>query len=236
MKNKQQNRISKSLTRFISCFLIIGLFSTVSIAQQCPPDQPGCTDWETFTATVSIPDYPECTLTVNYRVRVCQGIFQIADISFFTDVFACGALISDAFGVFFGGDQLAQERFNARLIAQVETEISNQLFEQARAGIPDALLLCGSGLETVTTNFYRGSCVSFCVSRDDDGSIGFNSISCGRTCCVKSIVYCIDPVSSQTVTTETSEPLNSAECFSLPIPSCPGNSLFQSPCFALCEN
>ncbi|MEM1323284.1 MAG: hypothetical protein AAGG75_23665 [Bacteroidota bacterium] len=223
----------------VKCTLLLLFFvsaATVSEAQ-CPPAEPGCTPTQTFTATVNTPNYPDCNLTVTYDLRVCQGEFQIFNIRIVTGTGDCFDFISDVLGIFFGPDPtlLNQERFLATLIEQIETEVANQLFDAAVAAGPAILYNCNSGLNTFTAKFYRGSCVSFCVTRNSEtGAIGFVPLSCGTTCCVKRTVYCLDDAGNVQVDV-TVDQVIPGECFTLPRPTCPAGSLFQSPCFELCE-
>ncbi|MEM1323286.1 MAG: hypothetical protein AAGG75_23675 [Bacteroidota bacterium] len=222
------------ISKFILLLFFLGSSYTLSFAQDCPPPQAGCTTVASFTTVVEIPSYPNCPIAVNYDLRICQGEFQIFNISFLDDVF-CGPLNMDIMEIFFGSDvtALEQEQFLAKLISEIETVIADRIFSSAVSAGPIALYKCEGGLTTFTASFYRGSCVSLCVVGGGGGPT-FVPISCGTTCCVKRIEYCLD-ANDQTVTTTTVEQVVPGECFAFALPQCPPGSLFQSPCFELCE-
>lgn len=229
----------------LKLLLLLGFFiSSLSVYAQtdCFPenDQVLCTEIiKNLVDIVEHPDYPGCPLTVEYDLRVCQGEFQIANLSILEIPFGseeCGPLVSDILGAFFSGDQLRLERVLTNLWSGTEEALADLLFAEALAGGPLALFYCGTGLQTFTAGFYRGSCVSTCVSVNQKGGIRFVPVSCGTTCCVLKREYCIDPVTGEEVIAESVEQVNPGECFLFERPECPEGSFFQSPCFELCEN
>ncbi len=235
----------KCLRSFLFANIIFAfMLSTSSLFGQtdCFPNEFGCTDIANFTETVTIPNYPGCEITVNYDLRICQGVSQIANLTVTAIPFGdpeCGSLLSDIIGVIFGGDQLATERFLTTFFAAVETSLSDLLWQQTLdisiANGTTALLSCEKGITTFTASFYRGSCVSFCFGRDEEtGALQISQISCGTTCCRKNISYCLGP-DGEVVIEESTEQVNDGECFQFELPQCPEGNLFQSPCFELCE-
>lgn len=226
-----------------NCILAVLFFFSFSATAQtdCYPNEFGCTDIETFSITVTIPNYPDCPISVNYDLRICQGVNQIANVTVTAIPFGdpgCGDFLSDLLGVIFGGDQLATERLLTYVFAEIETAIANNLWQETLdvsiANGTTALLQCGQGLTTFTSSFYRGSCVSFCFGRNDEGALTISQISCGTTCCRKNLNYCLGE-DGEVVITESTEQVNEGECFTFDLPQCPKGSLFQSPCFELCE-
>jgi len=225
--------------------LIVGfLMTSLSIEAQtdCLPedDQALCTDiQENIVDIVEHPDYPGCPLTVEYDLRICQGEFQIANLSVLEIPFGsdeCGPLVSDVLGAFFSGDQLRLERVLTNLWSGTEEALADLLFSEAVDDGPLALFYCGTGLQTFTAGFYRGSCVSSCVSVNENGGIKIDQVSCGTTCCVLKREYCIDPETGEQIIAESTEQVNPGECFLFKTPECPEGSFFQSPCFELYEN
>lgn len=207
-----------------------------------PQSSIGCTPIASnLTATVGVPGYPGCEIIVFYSLRVCQGEFQVANVSVQSVPFsnpACGQFISDFLGVAFGGNQLRFERFLTLFWAGVEAQIADLIFQgalqNAQTNNTVPLLYCGTGLNTVVVTFYRGSCISFCVG-NAAGSLTISQASCGTTCCARKFTYCIDPATGGTEVTEVTFQTNEGECITFALPACPGKTLFQSPCFKLCE-
>lgn len=229
----------------LKLLLLLGfLIASISVYAQTdclPEDQIGeCNQIrENLVDIVRHPDYPNCPLKVEYDLRVCRGEFQIANLRILEIPYGsvgCGPLVSDVLGAFFSGDQLRLERVLTNLWSGIEEALSDLLFAEAVAGGPLALFYCGTGLQTFTAGFYRGSCVSTCVSVNEKGGIKFDPVSCGTTCCILKREYCIDPVTGEQVISESVEQVNPGECFLFERPECPEGSFFQSPCFELCEN
>jgi len=199
--------------------------------------QQGCDEIEPDVILFTThPDFPSCRLTIEYDLRVCQGEFQIANVSVsigqVQDV-ECDLNFS-IFNNFFGGSQLDLELFLLSFWSGIEEQIANSIWEETLASGSTAILECGN-FDTFTAGFYKGSCVSFCVGMRPNGTLTINQQSCGRTCCVERREYCLDPVTGETVIEISTEQLIPGECIFLDLPVCRGESLFQSPCFAVCE-
>jgi hypothetical protein len=223
IKSFKKMKVLKSL-------LILGFITaslTIYSQTDCFPNQPGCTEIATdLQDVIVLPNYPGCPITVTYDLRVCQGESQIANVSVGLpdDGGACGVLIMDALEALFSGNQLNSETFLKNFWSAVETEIADILWETtlASVGTNTQLLYCSDGLTTFTAGFYRGSCVSFCFSRDPElGDLNIDLVSCGQTCCVKRRAYCLDPSTEELVLVETTEQVNEGECILLDRPECP---------------
>lgn len=202
------------------------------------PDKLCVDEISRFTLFTTHPDFPSCRLTVKYDLRICQGEFQIANVSVSIGQLQdpeCNLNFS-IFNNFFGGSQLDLERFLTSFWTGVLDQIADNIWEETLNSGSTALLECGNNVNTFTAGFYRGSCVSFCVGMRPNGTLNINQVSCGQTCCVERRSYCLDPNTGEAVIEITTEQLNEGECFALNLPACREGSLFQSPCFELCES
>lgn len=85
----------KKMDNLKKCLFLVALFTLPPLLAEaqlqqpdCFPDQVFCTETEELTATITPPGYPECEVEVTYDLRVCQGEFQIANVSFSSVPFA----------------------------------------------------------------------------------------------------------------------------------------------------
>lgn len=234
------------IKRFRHLFLFAALLlSTLFLhAQSCPPSQSGCTDEQIFNTTVVPQGYPTCTLNVSYKLRICQGEFQIYGLSVTQVGVGCTQFITDLFSLFLTNepDAIAQGRFIRTFFRSVYTQIGDQLFAIAVAGGPVDLYLCDNpNTQTFTASFYNGSCTSICVGRNNlSGSVVITPVNCGATCCKYSRTYCLDPVTLQPVVKEKTEEVNPGNCFSQTKPECVPQKgvtpFFQGPCLPVCSS
>ncbi len=239
----------KKIVNSTKCLFLIALFTLPPLLAEAQlqqpncfpdPDSLGCTPIEELTATITPPGYPECEIEVTYEFGVCQGVLQIANVSFSSvPAGICEDFILDLIDTFFNGTELQLERFLTDLYFGALDQIADMLFQEALdeaiANNSLSLLYCDSGLNTFTVGFYAGSCASFCVGRNDVGEFAIDLVSCGPTCCSLNKTYCIDAATGETVVEESVEQVNPGECLATPLPQCAAGSFFQSPCFEICE-
>jgi len=237
----------KKMDDFKKCLFLVTFFALSPLlaeaqSQQpdCFPDVIGCTQIEELTATITPPGYPECEIEVTYEFRVCQGELQIANVSFSSvPAGICEDFVLDLIDTFFNGTELQLERFLTNLYFGALDQIADMLFQEvldeANSNNALPLLYCDPGLSTFTVGFYAGSCASFCVGRNDAGEFAIDLVSCGPTCCQLNKTYCIDAATGETVVEESVQQVNPGECLATPLPQCAAGSLFQSPCFEICE-
>ena len=230
------------------CWLFVAFFALLSSpyinAQSCPPAQTGCTPEATFTTTVVPQGYPTCTLTVTYKLRVCQGEFQIYGISVSQLGMGCNQYLTDVIALFLANpiDVNEQGAFIRRFFRSTYAQIGDQLFNIAVAGGPADLYLCDNpNSKLFTATFYNGSCSSICVGLNNStGSIVITPVNCGNTCCKYERTYCIDPITGLTKVVETTTEATPGNCFSLPAPACGAETgvtpLFQGPCLPVCSS
>lgn len=225
----------------IILFTSLGFSNQILSQTDCLPKQLGCTAVQSFTATVNIPAYPNCPITLTYDLRICQGVSQISNVVIQSIPYGnpgCNQLLTDVLSFVFGGNQVQLQVFLTTFWSAVETAIADQLWQLTLQGAiangTASILKCNGGFTTFTASFYRGTCVSFCFGQSKEGGLKISQASCGTTCCKKSKNYCLND-QGQVQITESVQQLNPGECFTQSLPSCGEGNLFQSPCFDLCQ-
>ncbi len=243
MKKQKNNTIAMWAFLFGMILSSTAFVNTVS-AQSCPPSQFGCTDEATFSTTIVPKGYPTCTLSISYKLRICQGEFQIYGLSVSNLGVGCTQFITDIISLFLTNEPNpeAQATFARRFFNSAYTQIGDQLFDIAVAGGPLDLYLCDNpNSQTFVASFFNGTCTSLCVGRNNlNGSIVFDNVNCGNTCCKYSRTYCLDPKTLEPVVKEKYEEANAGNCISQTRPECEKQAnvtpLFQSPCIAVCAS
>lgn len=234
--------MKKVLNFFAVIFMTTFLFSAQnSLAQTpCPSITPDCTDTIESSLVMSVPDFPECIVTVNYKLNICQGVFKVYDIrieDFATDM--CSGWINYILDIYFNQGEIAYQSyirvFNNRLGSIILDELALSVASQ-----PDpSPFYCGTlGAKTITGNYYPGGCISSCIGQKK-GKYLLRQISCkGDLCCGSSKTYCVDPQTNQPVLIFASDIDTTGTCTSAPLSDCPKIDgvtwVGASPCFATC--
>ncbi len=223
----------------VALFLFIGGIKNAFAQTDCLPVDisNSCTSIERFTLASTHPDFPSCRLIYSYDLRFCSGRLQIANVTVTISQVQdpeCSLTFS-IFDNFFAGSVLELERFLGDFWSSALGQIADNFWAETLSSGSNAAFTCRNGIETFTVGFYRGSCISFCVGMRPNGSVEINQVSCGQTCCQELRNYCLDSQTGEEVVTIVVEQQNEGDCFPRDLPACKEGSLFQSPCFELCE-
>jgi hypothetical protein len=221
--------------------IVLLLFANITFGQTaCPPKTPGCTDEITTTSLVSVPNFPDCVLTVEYKLRVCQGVFQVYDTQIQSFDGECEEWILYILNLYFVEGELAYQsyirNFNKAIGSQILFEIAQNVANQ----VDPSPYYCGTGVKTITGSFYPGGCVSQCIGQISNKKLIYRQISCaGDLCCGFSTSYCIDPITNEPVTLSETTQQVGGTCKSNTIAECPKIDgvvwKLKSPCFPTCE-
>jgi hypothetical protein len=233
-----------NLALFFGVFLQILLLASNASAQACPPNQVGCTQEAVFNTSVVPKGYPSCTLTISYKLRVCQGEFQIYGLTVTQLGTGCTQFLTDVLNLFLATEPnaIAQGEFVRTFFRSVYTQIGDQFFQIAVDSGPAGLYFCDNpNTKTFIASFYNGSCVSLCVGRNSTtGSVVIDPITCGSTCCKYKREYCIDPKTGEKKVVETTTEVVAGNCIGQTKPGCTIKSevtpLFQGPCLPVCSS
>jgi|GEM_PF-4247356 len=165
------------------------------------------TPWTTgLTRTITVPSYPGCSLTVEFKMRDCNGWTEIELDHIESIQGDCSALFNDIFpyGLFNGVD----ETVTITIWKEAYDELSKLLFEEmynALAPQHKYLLECGGNGGWGEYHLIDGACKSLCLSYytgttgPEDSYIIFGYNRCETACCGYIKRYCFD-TSTGTVT------------------------------------
>jgi Secretion system C-terminal sorting domain len=226
----------------INFVTLLLFFANTSFAQtSCPPKTAGCTDEITTTSLVSVPNFPQCVLTVEYKLWVCQGVFQVYDVKIRDfDFDQCSEWIGYILNLYFVEGEISYQsyirKFNKAIGSQILFEIAQNVANQA----DPSPYYCGTGVSTITGSFYPGGCISQCIGQLPNKKLVYSQVACsGDLCCGFSTSYCIDPKTNQPIVLSGKTEQVGGACKSISITDCPKIDgvvwKLKSPCFPTCE-
>ena len=181
--------MKKVINFFTVIFMATFLLSAQnSLAQSsCPPDAFGCTDEIETASVMSVPGFPECIITVKYKFRVCQGVFQVYDTQIQEfDFDMCSEWINYLLELYFGeGGEVAFQSYIRKLNKEIGGIILDELAQSVALQGDPAPYYCGTGVKTITGSYYPGGCISTCIGQKEvGGQLIYRQVSCkGDLCC-----------------------------------------------------
>ncbi len=169
-------------------------------------------NWQPFTTTVFLPDYPTCPITVTGLTNHCnaRGGYQwiVKDLTF-TGPWGspeCHDLISDVFDIIINGTPEEQEAFFNHFYNMLYDEYAKKFVQYLASQYPRETIRCGFSIANPVVEFFVESCYKVCVcgSGAPEDPYTINKNPCGNGCCKRSYEWCLDEdnnlVINQTVT------------------------------------
>lgn len=252
----------KRVVLILLLFLLAGWAETKA-QSNCYPDS-DCGAWDTTQYFVVYPAFPTCTLTVDVRVRECDGVTQIQVllVQFYNPLNPTGCQ-SFVNWLWTGGSWPTGGHPDPDKWKTVMEFIYNDvIFQRVEGAFQDPAIAnyynCDDGRIGPINNYsyYIGSCYAVCFAiyqvtlpAGPGGPMTitfpiFNVASCTNICCQKTITYCWDAVNQEIVRNVVTTPApNAPDCDLVPDPPCflptlPfGTKLWedQTPCLEACE-
>ncbi len=226
----------------LAIYFAIALSSNAAIAQtSCLSDEPGCSEVLTTTSVVSVPNFPDCVLGVEYKVRVCQGVSQVYDVQIQSfDGEQCEEWILYVLDLYFVQGELAYQSYIRKFNKAIGNQILDEIAQTVANQQDPTTYYCGTGVKTITGSFYPGGCVSQCIGQLPNKKLVYRQVSCsGDLCCGFSKIYCVDPNTNQPVVLEEKTEQVGGACKSIALSDCPEIDgvvwKLKSPCFPTCE-
>ncbi len=232
------------MKKLIFLFLLtyLGLCSQVQAQQDCNPTSVfDCTPVQIKTIFINPSGFPDCDLKVQYRYRVCTGgVLEFLDWKFMN-------LGSTDCGQFFS---YVKNKLNTvEEFQNFWTNLDEQIYLAASAEYATALINsgnpnlfdCSSSYSSVSTKYFRASCVSIWIGETGQQNDDFvaQQVPCYSTgCCNLSSISYYDKKKGKIVTKIVKEPNGNGLCGGelppRPPYTPPFNWVAQSPCIAFC--
>lgn len=193
-----------------------------------------CTgDYNLFTSTVTLADYPDCTFEVTYKMRVCPVrkidiiILYIDDFEpMGTDPDICTDFQDDIDALDSGSYPVAFELFFDNFENKIGKALTLQL---TSLQAPD----CGGANPPTTVSFISAHCNYTCYWREDGGA-KFYTTTCGDVCCEQKYEIC--KVNGIPVVTKVGSTTPYGNCNPSNYPRyCPENTFYRSTCKEKCR-
>lgn len=191
---------------------------------------------ETLIFPNGIPSYPNCTMSIVVKWRVCPAGLDMV----YVGPIGISSTNNDP-------DCLqAQLDTNDPLTAPAALEVmEKELLEQAliQLGLEEMtasspIPICGEN-PSLLLRMTRAACAKACVFPDpnDPRGLSFIFLPCGNNCCQSTFELCFDLATGKVKLTQTSNAIPATPCevnpLSLP---CPRNTIFSTSCRPRCAN
>lgn len=141
------------------------------------------------TVVITLPDYPGCSFTVEYKYYSCRfnyhvGIF-LADFQIIS--YNCPAFTTAINNAYNAGETAFNE-FIGNFDYDVASQIQLSILYSQYPGVYD----CNYQLRLVIYQYTRASCFKNCRIVYPNGSVSNEKIVCGSGCCIQRIEACMD--------------------------------------------
>lgn len=206
----------------------------------CEEAQGLCTGPYTLKTLIfpnGIPSYPNCTMHIIVKYRVCSAGIDMV----YVGPVGIESSANDPDCL-----QAQIDTNNPSTVEAATLQIENELLEQAlyKLGIEEYVgiggLLPECGLNpSVQLRMTRSACAKACVFPDptDPRGLGFVLVPCGNNCCQSTFELCFDTSTGKVKLTQTSniEPATPCEIGAPDLP-CPINTIYSTQCRPRCSN
>jgi hypothetical protein len=196
----------------------------------------GNTSYQLASMIVNLPEYPDCSFEITYKIRRCGNLFDIIiesfDDSSLSDPDRCPQYQQDLQNQN-PANQLSYDLF----VDQMENKLARALLLAIGGDNIGDLEPCGSQGNPMMMNFISAHCNYYCIYIDQDqgGKRRVFTIPCGDVCCETRYEVCLLPNGQITyIQKQSTTPFGSCEPSNWPRP-CPQVSIYQSPCREKCR-
>lgn len=195
------------------------------------------TSMYTITTNLTLPQYPNCTFTVEIDVRICYDYlgrpvnYLIFDWRWINNIFDCSDLLNDAIAAYQNNNFTSFiTLFDNRMLIAIE----NYFIQQAIQSGGSAFYYCGSSTP-LNIGYYQSGCYRFCMGTDANNQWAIRKTLCGTNCCQRITEMCINPQTGQIVKTTTVTSLGSCTSITPQSGWCNLNNATTTDCIQLCE-
>lgn len=191
---------------------------------------------ETLIFPNGIPSYPNCSMAMVVKWRVCSGgidMVYVGPIYIWSTASDPDCLQAQLDTDDPATAPAAFDLIESELIAQALIKLGIEKF-LGSSSIP----ICGVE-PSVLLRMTRSACAKACVFPDpsDPRGLGFIFLPCGNNCCQSSFELCFDTTTGKVKLTQTSNTVPATPCETNPpdIP-CPPNTIYSTSCRPRCAN